>query len=203
MLSDSPPDRDLQWTETGIVSSYKFINRLWDLVEKYENYSVKKVSDTQTIEILKENINFVTEYIETFQFNKAVAKIYEYVNTLSLSIQQKGLSKDELMWCLKKLCIILQPFVPHISEEIWSNISGEGLCINQKWTIEVVERKKKVKIAVQINGKTKDVLEVAQGLTKEQVIEIIHKSDKIKKGLENKKIIREIYVEGKIFNFVV
>ena len=107
------------------------------------------------------------------------------------------------MWCLKKLCIILQPFVPHISEEIWSNISGEGLCINQKWTIEVVERKKKVKIAVQINGKTKDVLEVAQGLTKEQVIEIIHKSDKIKKGLENKKIIREIYVEGKIFNFVV
>ena len=203
MLSDSPPDRDLQWTETGIVSSYKFINRLWDLVEKYENYSVKKVSDTQTIEILKENVNFVTEYIETFQFNKAVAKIYEYVNTLSLSIQQKGLSKDELMWCLKKLCIILQPFVPHISEEIWSNISGEGLCINQKWTIEVVERKKKIKIAVQINGKTKDVLEVAQGLTKEQVIEIIHKSDKIKKGLENKKIIREIYVEGKIFNFVV
>ena len=203
MLSDSPPDRDLQWTETGIVSSYKFINRLWDLVEKYENYSVKKISDTQTIEILKENVNFVTEYIETFQFNKAVAKIYEYVNTLSLSIQQKGLSEDELMWCLKKLCIILQPFVPHISEEIWSNISGEGLCINQKWTIEVVERKKKIKIAVQINGKTKDVLEVAQGLTKEQVIEIIHKSDKIKKGLENKKIIREIYVEGKIFNFVV
>ncbi len=203
MLSDSPPDRDLQWTETGIVSSYKFINKLWDLVEKYENYSVKKISDTQTIEILKENINFVTEYIETFQFNKAVAKIYEYVNTLSLSIQQKGLSKDELMWCLKKLCIILQPFVPHISEEIWFNISGEGLCINQKWTIEVVEKKKKIKIAVQINGKTKDVLEIAQGLTKEQVIEIINKSDKIKRGLENKKIIREIYVEGKIFNFVV
>ena len=88
----------------------------------------------------------MTEYIETFQFNKAVAKIYEYVNTLSLSIQQKGLSEDGLMWCLKRLCIILQPFVPHISEEIWSNISGEGLCINQKWTTELVEKRKKLKL---------------------------------------------------------
>ena len=203
MLSDSPPDRDLQWTETGIVSSYKFINRLWDLVDKYKNYSAKKVDDTKTIEILKENINFVTEYIETFQFNKAVAKIYEYVNALSLSIQQKTLSEDELMWSLKRLCIILQPFVPHISEEMWSNINGEGLCVNQKWIIEVLEKKKKIKIAIQINGKTKDVLEVAQGLTKDRVIEIINKSEKIKRVLENKKIMREIYVKDKIFNFVV
>ena len=155
------------------------------------------------MEVLTENINFVTEYIETFQFNKAVAKIYEYVNALSLSIQQKTLSEDELMWSLKRLCIILQPFVPHISEEMWSNINGEGLCVNQKWIIEVLEKKKKIKIAIQINGKTKDVLEVAQGLTKDRVIEIINKSEKIKRVLENKKIMREIYVKDKIFNFVV
>ncbi len=203
MLSDSPPDRDLQWTETGIVASHKFINKLWDLVDKYNNYEDVKKGELDTVESLKEIINYITQYIETFQFNKAVAKIYEFVNILSASVLEKNISKEHFKWSINNLSIILQPFVPHISEEIWSKISSRGLCIEQDWPLEIAVKKKKIKIAAQINGKTKDVIEIDEGLLKEEVIYLIKNSEKIKKNILNKKILREIYVQYKIVNFVI
>ena len=106
-------------------------------------------------------------------------------------------------WSLKKLSIILQPFVPHISEEIWSNLDGEGLCVNEKWLNEEVTKKSKLKIAIQINGKTKEIIEIDEKLSKESVLQIVKSSDKIIKNLSGKNIIREIYVPGKIVNLVV
>ena len=131
MLSDSPPERDLQWTENGIVSSFKFVNRIWSLLEIYENYSVNCMPNTEILNKLKIKINDVSKYIEDFQFNKSVAKIYEYVNLLSDVIKNKKINNNELKWSLEKLSIILQPFLPHLSEEMWSNLKKEDLCINQ------------------------------------------------------------------------
>ena len=101
------------------------------------------------------------------------------------------------------MSIILQPFVPHLSEEIWSKIGYETLCINEVWPQEDIMRKMKVKIAIQINGKTKDVIEVDESLSKEKVFDSVKKIDKIKKNLLGKNILREIYVPGKIINLVV
>ena len=113
-------------------------------------------------------INEVTENIESFQFNKSVAKIYEFVNTLNQALSNKTISRDNFEWSLKKLSIILQPFVPHISEEIWSGLGNQTLCINESWPQEKIERKEKIKIAIQINGKTKEVIEIDGAIKKER-----------------------------------
>ena len=204
MLSDSPPDRDLQWSETGIIASNKFINKLWDFVSKYENYKPIEDSKNNCINELKIKINNVSKYIDDFQFNKSVAKIYEFSNFLSEITSKEDLSKKDFKWSLEKLSLILQPFVPHISEEIWSSINKDGFCINQQWPIENVEYKDvNVNIAIQINGKTKHVLSIDSHESKERVLEIVKNDPKIIKFLTNKEIIREIYVPGKIVNFVL
>ena len=203
MLSDSPPERDLQWTDTGIAASFKFINKIYELINKFDDYSSSIEGDNDIIENLKTTINQVTENIESFQFNKSVAKIYEFVNILSLSINNNKISKDNFKWSLKKLSIILQPFVPHISEEIWSNFKEGTLCINEEWPIEIVQKNKVIKIAIQINGKTKEIIEHDEGLNKEEVLAIVKKNKKIEKHLSNKNLLREIYVPKKIINFVI
>ena len=97
----------------------------------------------------------------------------------------------------------MQPFVPHISEEIWSSLGNNSLCINEKWVREDVKKKPKLKIAIQINGKTKEIMEIDDSLKKEDVLVIIKNNDKIKKVIVGKKILREIYVPGKIVNLVI
>jgi len=204
MLSDSPPERDLQWTENGIVSSFKFVNRIWSLLEIYENYSVNCMPNTEIINKLKIKINDVSKYIEDFQFNKSVAKIYEYVNLLSDVIKNKKINNKELKWSLEKLSIILQPFLPHLSEEMWLNLKKEDLCINQDWPVEKTENiETKVNIAVQINGKTRGVLEIEKDLEKEKVIIMVKNNIRLNKYLKNEKILKEIYVSNKIINFVL
>jgi len=203
MLSDSPPERDLQWTETGITASFKFINKLYEFVDKLKTYENKKGDDNKAVKKLKIIINDVTENIEKFQFNKSVAKIYEFVNTLNEGLSKKTLSKNNFEWSLKKLSLILQPFVPHISEEIWYNIEGNSLCINEVWPIEDVKKDFNLKIAVQINGKTREIVEIDKNTEKKEVIQIVKNNEKIKKSIMGKKIVREIYVPGKIVNLVI
>ena len=203
MLSDSPPERDLQWTETGIAASFKFINKLYEFVDKLKTYENKNRDDNKAVKKLKIIINDVTENIEKFQFNKSVAKIYEFVNTLNEALSKKTLSKNNFEWSLKKLSLILQPFVPHISEEIWYNIEGNSLCINEVWPIENVKKDLNLKIAVQINGKTREIVEIDKNTEKHEVIQIVKDNEKIKKSIMGKKIVREIYVPGKIVNLVI
>ena len=203
MLSDSPPERDLQWTDTGIAASFKFINRLYELVEKYKNHQSNNDENSNNINELKIIINEVAENIEAFQFNKSVAKIYEFVNILNDALLKNKLSQKDFKWSLEKLSIILQPFVPHISEEIWSSLGNQTLCINETWSLENVVRKSEIKIAVQINGKTKEIIEIDNGFSKEKVLETIKLNDKIRKNLLGKNVVREIYVPGKIVNLVV
>ena len=203
MLSDSPPERDLQWTDTGIAASFKFINRLYELVEKYKNHQSNNNEDSKDINELKIIINEVAKNIEAFQFNKSVAKIYEFVNILNDALLKNKLSKENFKWSLEKLSIILQPFVPHISEEIWSSLGNQTLCINEAWPLENAIRKSEMKIAIQINGKTKEIIEIDDQFSKETVLEIVKLNDKIKKNLLGKNVVREIYVPGKIVNLVI
>ena len=203
MLSDSPPDRDLQWTDTGVIASYKFINKLYEFVDKYENYSFNEISGKETIEILKGLINKVTQNIEAFQFNKSVANIYEYVNVLNEAIGKNRLSKEEFNWALKRLAVILQPFVPHISEELWSKFNEGSLCIRQTWPIENTQKKKIAKIAIQINGKTRRVIDIFKDTSEREINKLILKDPKLKKYFSETKVIKTIFVKNKIINYII
>ena len=185
------------------MASHKFINKLWEFNSKFKNYKEVIIKDETIVDKLKKIINEVTENIENFQFNKSVAKIYEFVNILNDALLKNKFSKQNFKWSLEKLSIILQPFVPHISEEIWSSLGNQTLCINQTWSSEDVKRKSEVKIAIQINDKTKEIIEIDDKFSKEKVLETAKLNDKIKKNLLGKNVVREIYVPGKIVNLVI
>ncbi len=204
MLSDSPPERDLQWTETGVISSHKFINRIWEIVLRLDDYNIKKSEDGEIINKLKILINEVTSNIDSFQFNKSVAKIYEYTNLLSDSLNKKKLTSLNSKWAVERLAVILQPFVPHLSEEIWGHTNGNKMCIEQQWPVEKVESENtKDNIAIQINGKTRSVITIDTSISKAEVINIVKKDKKILKYIDKKNIKKEIYVPGKILNLVL
>ena len=93
--------------------------------------------------------------------------------------------------------------MPHISEEIWSCLGNDSLCISEVWPEEKTKRKIEINLAIQINGKTRQIIKIDEGLTKESILDIIKNNEKIKKNMSGKKIIREIYIPGKIVNLVV
>ena len=134
MMSDSPPERDLEWTKTGVAASYKFINKIWDLFEKSKTYKTDlKKTDKNSLKKFDKIINEISSNIEGFHFNKSVAKIYEYVNLLSSLVSGQKIQKNELIKIIENLTIVIHPFIPHISEEIWNKIGSKGLCATANW----------------------------------------------------------------------
>ena len=205
MLSDSPPDRDLEWTEKGVVSSYKFINKLWDIAEKSSLYKPNLNKNIiNQLDGFDKIINEISINIESFHFNKSVAKIYEYVNLLSSLMGEENISEDELREAIKNLTIIIHPFIPHISEEIWEKTNNCGLCATANWPktkkIIVLET---FKMPIQINGKTRSLIDVNKDDDKNLILERVMKDNKIIKNIENKEVVKTIFVKDKIVNLVV
>ena len=205
MLSDSPPDRDLEWTERGVVSSYKFINKLWDIAEKSSLYKPNLNKNIiNQLDGFDKIINEISINIESFHFNKSVAKIYEYVNLLSSLMGEENISEDELREAIKNLTIIIHPFIPHISEEIWEKTNNCGLCATANWPktkkIIVLET---FKMPIQINGKTRSLIDVNKDDDKNLILERVMKDNKIIKYIENKEVVKTIFVKDKIVNLVV
>ena len=136
MLSDSPPERDLEWTESGITGSYKLINRVWSLLQEViskKNKIIKKPDNEMLVEKKDLTIINITKNIEDFHYNKAIANIYEFVNAIQRNVNDENTSFSCLKNSFKNLALLLQPFTPHLSEVIWAELKMPGLVINQKW----------------------------------------------------------------------
>ena len=207
MLSDSPPDRDLEWTDAGIGGAYKFINKIWNLLIESVSADSSSLLDKENY-ILNEKVNEtiinVTKNINDFHYNKSIANLYELTNVIQSLIIKKTVSKDCLLNSFKKLTLLLHPFVPHLSEEMWAKISGSGLAINQKWPKFTGSLAKSFcNIAIQVNGKTKEVIQFNIGSKKENVQKVALEKQKIKKIIMNKKIIKIIFIPNKILNIVL
>ncbi len=205
MLSDSPPERDLEWSDSGISGSYKFINKLWKTVMNLKDYSNDNdLNDSSLQSKLNETIIGVSNNIERFHFNKAVANIYELINLINSFESSKSISKRVYQKTITKLCILIQPFIPHISEEIWEHIGGEGFCANAIWPESEANKKDdKCKIAIQVDGRTRSVVDAKVTDDKNDVIAASNNDSKISKHISEKKILKYIYVPGKILNIVL
>ena len=207
MLSDSPPDRDLEWTENGITGSYKFINKIWNLTNEVLNDSYnfsKHSNDNLLYAKLDETIENVTNNIDAFQYNKSVANIYELINFLQKQLNNNAVSKNCAIKTLEKLSLLLQPFVPHLSEELWGFLAGNNMAICQPWPTKIgMDKKKSYGIAIQVNGKTKDVVVLDSTPEEKELFKILKNNNKIQKIIKNKKIIRTIYVPNRILNILI
>ncbi len=202
MLSDSPPERDLEWTDVGVASSYKFINKIWDTCLKTKDY--KHSGDIKKINKFRSLIKSISENIEKFHFNKSVANIYEYVNELNRAIEQKTITKEGLKTAAVDLCKVIHPFTPHLSEEIWELLGCEGFCANAKWPdianddiVDIVD------LPVQVNGKLKGLVLSKRNEQEESVLQKAKNLSNVKKELKNKLFVKVIYIPGKILNIVI
>lgn len=192
-----PPELDSEWDDRGIDGVYRFINRFWNLVMDNKDKNV-----TATEEMVKTRHKMIYEIqsrLESFSLNTVVSGFMEYNNKLiDIAKKSNGIDKETL----ETAVILLAPFIPHVSEELWSALGHTNGVFEEKWPVYNEEKMKdsEIEVAVQINGKTKAVIMVAADASKDTVIAIAKEAvtDKLTGS-----IVKEIYVPGKIVNIVV
>ena len=207
IMSDSPPEKDVQWSDQGIEASYKFIQKIWSLHQKIINKLSSDLTDknNKNDDLLKfTNVmnNKITNNLESFRYNVIVANFYEIYNFM-IKIINEPLSKEVLKDCYSTILKLMSPFIPHIAsqclEEISENVKEiTWPIINKKYLLE-----DKAKIVIQINGKKKDLIEIDFNSNEEEITKIIEKNSKVQKSLDNKKIIKKIFVPNRILNFII
>ena len=205
ILSDSPPEKDVQWSDQGVISSSKFLQKIWDLNNQVINLKESKGSKEDDIKFeLQVNlfIKKLSKSIESFQFNVSIALIYEVYRVFKKALENK-LGKETLIQNLIKIMKLLIPFTPHLAHECLSALGEKDF---EKWpkiNESLIEKDIKIKMPIQINGKTRDILDVKKDLSEDEIFELVVKSSKVKKYMENKKIFRTIFVKNKIVNYII
>ena len=199
MLSDSPPERDLPWSESGIEGSWRFIQRLWRLFDG-ERSGLETGTDNIALERkLHQTIAGIAIDIEALAFNKAVAKLYELVNAIERA--EASASRDTAIDTLMRL---IAPMAPHLAEEAWSAAGKPGLIADAPWpTVDAALLiEDEVTVAVQINGKLRDTLVLAKGLAREEIEAAALSSEKIVRILDGKPPRKVIVVPNRLVNIV-
>ena len=215
ILFTAPPERDLEWSDQGVEGSYRFLNRVWRLVNELKDtlpssYRIEQSQlnkeDKELRFVLHNTIKKVYEDIEErSNFNTAISAIMELVNAIYHYKDGKVLNENVLREAIENLIILLAPFVPHITEEMWQLIGKIDSVHEQPWPQcdkEALKREE-TEIVVQINGKVRDrmVLPIAAG--KEEMEKEALQREKVKQFLEGKEIVKVIAIPKKLINIVV
>jgi leucyl-tRNA synthetase len=205
ILSDSPPDRDIQWSDNGIQGAFKYIQKIWRIYEKLEEYK-KENNDTENKFTIKINILIkeITECIDKFYINVAVAKLYIFLNIINEEINKKTLEKISLIEAYKKYLIIISAFIPHIANECWEKITKQNNLSTQEWPkIENTFIKKDYfDIVIQVNGKKRAIINAISNESEENIFSKSLVIKNIKVILEEKRIIKKIFIKNKLLNIV-
>ena len=205
ILSDSPPEKDVQWSEQGMLASFKFIQKLWILDKNIkEKISSKEKKDTSLKNISGFTnilINKVTNNLEKFNYNVIIANFYEMYNYLNKVLNQ-DLDLDDLKTNYKKILYLMSPFIPHFTAECLETLGNE-----QKNVWPAIDKKflksDNTIIVIQINGKKRSTINAKKEITEEEVLKIVKKDQSIVKFLNDKEIYRTIYIKGKLINLII
>jgi leucyl-tRNA synthetase len=204
ILSDSPPEKDVQWSDSGVVSSSKFLQKIWNLNKLIIDKDEKIVNEKKQ-EIFENNINLyvykIDRAINHFQFNVAIANFYEIYRYFNDEMN-KEISNKSLISCMIKIMKLMIPFTPHLAYECLTNLNCKNLNQWPKIDKNIIESIK-VKMVVQINGKTRDVLDIKRNLDEAKVNILVKNSIKAKKYITDKTIIKTIFVKNKIINYII
>ena len=209
VLSDSPPERDIQWSDEGISGSYKFIQKIWNISEKINSIQEKNILTNEIKNDLDKVINKlikeVTLSIEHFHFNVAVAKFYEFINGLSKILSENESNKEQYENIFKQFLVLIYPFLPHLASECWERITQQQNLHMQSWPTfdESLLKVEEINLVIQINGKKRAILQVKPDIDEKTLFNMSLDLDNVKKFVENKKIVKKIYVRNKLINFVV
>jgi len=205
ILSDSPPDRDIQWSDSGIQGAFKYIQKIWRICEKIKIYKKEKETTDNNF-LIKTNILIkeITECIERFHINVAVAKLYIFLNNLNEEIDKKTLNEEDIINSYKKYLIIISAFVPYIANECWEKITKQNNLSSQEWPkIEnILIKKDHFDVVVQINGKKRAIINAINNESEENIFSKSLAIKNIKVILDEKNIIKKIFIKNKLLNIV-
>ncbi|MFY0546255.1 leucine--tRNA ligase [Brevibacillus sp. H7] len=212
ILFAAPPERDLDWTDTGVEGSYRFLNRVWRLVENHEQLFANGAQEPNPTDEAAKDLHRMTHYAikkvtedigERYTFNTAISTIMELVNKLYAYPAEAD--RGTLAFALKTLVVLMAPITPHIAEELWQMLGNKDSVHMQVWPTYDPQALvlDEIEIVVQINGKVRDKLIVANGLSKEELEQFVINHEKAKALIEDKTIRKVIAVPGKLVNIVV
>lgn len=203
VLSDSPPERDVEWTSAGAEATFKHLGRVWALSERIAAMPEGTPSDADMdlMRAMHRAIADVTKAIENFAFNKAIAELYAFTNTLSKSSAGGAAQKT----AMRALAQLMAPMVPHLAEDIWARHAGHGLVARAQWpkADAAMLVRDTVILPIQINGKRRSEIEVPADLPKEEVEKLALADDAVVKALAGGSPKKLIVVPGRIVNVVV
>ena len=202
ILSDSPPEKDVQWSDAGVSSANKFLQKIWDL-----NHFVKNRKEQgKDSDLNKKFTNKINNYtfkidqsIKHFRFNVSIAIFYETYNFFKNHINKK-ISNSVLEENLIKILKLMIPFTPHFAHEGLSYLECKDI---DNWPKIQEENEEEMSIAIQINGKTRDILNVKKDLKENEINSLVEKSSKANKFLKQGKIVKTIYVKNRIINYII
>jgi len=217
-LFASPPEKDLDWSDKGVEGCSRFLQRVWRLISEHiddmkgvEAALEPLTSDSEAIQLtylMHKTIKKVTEDIDRFHLNTAIARIMELVNGLYKFLEKErkdDTTKRLVRGTFESLVTLLFPFVPHIAEELWEMLGKDARSLGQEWprySPRYVEEDT-VLVVVQVNGKLRDRCEVDRDMDQEQLKEIVFNLDNVKRHLEGKTVVKTIVVPNKLVNIVV
>jgi leucyl-tRNA synthetase len=196
VLSDSPPERDLEWTENGIEGAWRFVQRLWRLFDGLEDWTGE---DKSLDRVLHQTIAGVAADIEGLQFNKAVAKLYGLVNAL-----EKAAPSASRANAIRTAILIAAPMVPHLAEEAWAAMGNDGLIADAEWPAvdPALLVDDEVTIAIQVNGKLRDTVKAAKGADKADLEAMALANPNVQRILEGAAPRKVIVVPDRLVNIV-
>jgi len=205
ILSDSPPDRDIQWSDSGIQGAFKYIQKIWRVCEKIKIYKKEKETTDNNF-LIKTNILIkeITKCIERFHINVAVAKLYIFLNNLSEEIDKKTLNEEDIINAYKKYLVIISAFIPYIANECWEKITKQNNLSSEEWPkIEnTLIKKDHFDVVIQINGKKRAIINAINNESEENIFSKSLAIKNIKVILEEKNIIKKIFIKNKLLNIV-
>ena len=204
VLSDSPPERDVQWTIGGVEGAWRFVNRVWNEVEAAVADSNTYGDEALTRELRKATAKLVkagTEGLEGFRFNSAIAQFYGFLNILKA---HAGAGKSARVEALKSFVILISPFVPHLAEECWAHLGGEGLAVDAAWPSfdASLAVDAEIVLGVQINGKRRAEIKAPVGAPAAEVERIALEDADVRRHLEGVTVRKVIVVQDRIVNIV-
>ena len=203
ILSDSPPEKDVQWSEEGISSSFKFVQKLWNLNEKMIkeiNKRNKEDADEELTKYTNKYLKKITENLENFSYNKIVANLHEMYSQLTKLIN-RSYKKETLKENYQKILISMQPILPHFSNECLELMNIK----NFKWPNydEKLTKEDKINLVIQINGKKRGLILLDPDKTEEEILEISKKDNQIVKYIQDNQIKKSIYIKNRLLNIII
>jgi leucyl-tRNA synthetase len=206
ILSDSPPEKDVQWSDNGVASANKFLQKVWNLnhiiINKPEQTGKEDLNiEKEFTQKVDAHVLKITNLINKFQLNVVIANFYEIYRFFNNQLDKK-IRTNVLITNLEKIMLMLVPFVPHLANECLQNLKTVNSTHWPKLTQKEMVNTK-ANVVIQINGKTRDVIEIDRDIDEGKVINLVSKKDKIEKHLKGKSLVKHIYIKNKLINLVV